>query len=109
MEEIVKVVGEYGILVMIAVVFVMDRVRTGKVQTDLLHQIDSDHKVVNEAIAVLRQESTNAQTLLNIINISLTGYTSALERHDSRAESINKDLQKAITLLEGQYAQHKEI
>ena len=108
MEEIIKLIGDYGILIILAAVFIFRTLKTDKTNTELLHQINADHKTNNETVSILRQESTNTQTALSIIQNTLASHTLALDRHDGRAENINEKLREALTLLQTELKQHEE-
>ena len=108
MEEIVKLASEYGILIILAAVFIWRSMKTDKTNTEVLISLQASVVMYSETLAILRQESANTQTSLSIIQNTLATNNQAMERHDSRAEYINVDVRETLGLVKVLMKIHEE-
>ena len=108
MAEIIKIGAEYGVLILIAAVFVWRAMKGDKTNTEILISMQANQIMSSEALAILRQESANTQTLLSIIQNTLASNNQAMERHDNRAEFINVDVREILSLVKVLMKIHEE-
>jgi len=99
MEDILKIIGEYGILIVIAAVFIWDKVANTKTTENILKELEAGSKVQTSILENLRHTCENQSIALSIIQNSLAMNTTSLERHDKRSEYMNADVREICTLL----------
>jgi len=99
MEDILKIIGEYGILIVIAAVFIWDKIANTKTTEKMLKELEAGSKVQTSILENLRHTCENQSTALNIIQHTLAMNTTSLERHDKRSEYMNTDVREICTLL----------
>jgi len=99
MEETVKHIGEYGVLIVIAAAFIWDKIQFSRTTGDILRELQTSIKMQTHILEALQQTCNNLTTALSIIQNTLATNTSALDRHDKRVEYMNKDLIEILTLI----------
>jgi len=99
MEDILKIIGEYGILIVIAAVFIWDKVVNTKTTENILKKLETASELQTSILENLRHTCGNQTTALGIIQNSLAMNTTSLERHDKRSEYMNADVREICTLL----------
>jgi len=113
MTEIVKTIMEYGILLVIAGVFLWDKVTISKSTVTILSRLESQAGLLGKTLDGLHHSvegvhtsNENTSTALNIIQNTLAsnlqdiaGINQALERHDKRAEYMNTDVRAILDIL----------
>ena len=106
MDDIIKLIAENGILVMIAVVFIWNTITSSKTTGEVLSELRTNAELQNGTLENLSRSGENMAVALNIIQSTLETHTQLLnnnaqsfERHDRRAEHMNGDVQKMLTLL----------
>ena len=98
MEDI-KLIAVYGIFVVIAAVFIWDKISVIKVMVDILNGLQSTSKIQADALENIRRSTENTTIALNIIQNTLAGMSQSMERHDKRAEYMNNDIREVCTKL----------
>jgi len=106
MNEYIKLIAENGVLLVIAAVFIWDKVTNAKTVTSILSDMQSSAKLqentlinLHRALESLGHATENTTTALNIIQNTLANNMHSLERHDKRAEFMNSDLREVVTML----------
>jgi len=106
MEEIIKMAGEYGVLFVIAALFIWEKISHGKIVENVLKELQATSKLnstalesMMAAIDGMRRTSENTATALSIIQNTLANLMQSLERHDQRSEHINKDVRAIIAVM----------
>ena len=109
MEEVVKLVAEYGILIVISGIFIWNTIKSSKDITMMLSTIERTmnemqrtSEITKDALENLKHTCENQTTALSIIQNTLSQNTSALERHDKRAEYMNGDIRAMRAIMETQ-------
>ena len=104
--EAIKVISEYGILVVIAGLFIWEKFQYSKIIGNLLSEIKITiaHQAgmltsLEAALLSIRASCDNTATALTIISHSLLDMKGLLERHDKRSEYINKDVRDSTIML----------
>ena len=107
MEEIFRSIADHGVLIVIAVVFIWDKISSAKTIANILLELQSNVKIQTGILEGLKQTGENTATALNIIQNTLAVHTQLLtsnaqsfERHDKRAEYMSSDIRSVITVLE---------
>jgi len=99
MIEIMKSIGEYGILIIIAGAFVWDKISHSKIIENILKEVQSYTKMQTSMIEALRDESLNRTTVLNVMQKDIDNIIHMLERDDKRADHMNSDIREIRTIL----------
>jgi hypothetical protein len=113
MEEILKLIADYGVLMAIAVVFIWDKVRNArttetvlkelqtasKLQTDTLETLRRSSESLMTALESLRHTSENLTTTLGIIQHALFANTQTMERHSKQADFMNDDIREILAVV----------
>ena len=99
MDSLIKMIAENGILIVIAVVFIWDKVVMSKNLSRMIVEIQVFTKIQADALTGIKLTSDNTATALGIIQNTLAGNNDLLNRHDIRAETINTHIDTALTLL----------
>ena len=97
--ENIKLIGEYGIFVVIAAVFIWDKISVSKVMVSILNELQSNSKIQSDALENIRRSTENTTIALNIIQNTIASMSTNMERHDKRAEYINNDIREIVTKL----------
>ena len=97
--ENIKLIGEYGIFVVIAGVFIWDKISISKVMVNILNELQSNSKIQVDALENIRRSTENTTIALNIIQSALASMSQSMERHDKRAEYMNNDLREICAKL----------
>jgi hypothetical protein len=115
MNETIKIISEYGVLIVIAAAFVWSSLvqgkKTEKVLSELLTslvELRATEQSQNPALENLRQ---TCETLINNQNILLSTqnlHTQLLERHDKRAEDMGIEVREVVTMLRTRPCVQKE-
>jgi len=98
-QEMVQIITNYGILVVIAAIFIWDKVVNVKQTEKILSELQAASRMQTAAIESIRIASDNTATALQIIQNTLTATSTALERHDKRSEFMNSDLRDLYTFI----------
>ena len=99
MEDTIKYMAEYGILFVIAAVFIWDKITNAKMTENILKELQAGAKLQSSTLESLRHTCDNQTTALSIIQNTLSANTQSLERHDKRAEFMNTDVREMVTIL----------
>ena len=99
MEEIAKYVAEYGILTVIAGVFIWDKIKNMQTTENILRELHQSSQLQGSTLESLRHTTENQTTLLGIINATLAADLEAMKRHDTRAEFMNNDVKVILELV----------
>jgi len=104
--ETTRLITEFGVLAVIAGVFIVEKVFYLRTIGKTLNELSSVVRVqgvtlegLNNAISSMKASADNTATALNIISITLTNIIHAIERHDNLTKFMNTDLREAMTLL----------
>ena len=99
MPEYVKMIAEYSVLIVIAAVFIWDKVAHSKVVESILKELQTSSKLQSATLENLKRSTENASTALNIIQNTLYANSQALDRHDKRSEFMNNDIREMSATL----------
>ena len=99
MDEILKMISEFGILIVIAAVFIWNSVTHNKTTESILQDLQMAMTLQVGILENLKHTCENQSTALNIIQNTLSANTQSLERHDKRAEFMNNDVREILTIL----------
>ena len=104
--SVIPVVAETGVLIFIAVVFVMDKVGNGKTVNAVLQKLEISASIQTELLKNMNDLLQNQNKMLNLIETT-TGTTAALlERHDKRSEYMNNDVVAMYELIKAKPCIH---
>lgn len=116
MESIVKLVGEYGILTAIAIVFIWTTIldRKDKVQDkkDKKEEIEKNEKrdnKYNESLQLLSQSNDNIASALNLLKTSTDTNNCLLREHDERAIKIREDIIEIKTVVNNKPIKERKV
>ena len=97
--NLLPVIAETGILIFIAIVFILDKVGNGKTVNAVLQKLEIGASIQTELLKNMNDLLQNQNRMLTLIETT-TGITSAqLDRHDKRSEYMNKDLTAMYELI----------
>jgi len=99
MNETLKTLSEYGVLFVIAAVFIWDKVAHSRMIENILKELQTSARLQTSALESLRHMCENTTTALSIIQNTLAANTQSLERHDKRSEYMNNDIREICTML----------
>ena len=99
MDDILKLFSEYGILIVIAAVFIWDKLVNAKQADNILKELQEYAKLQGSTLQNLDHTCRNMETALSIIQSTLAANTQSLERHDKRSEYMNNDIREIVTIL----------
>ena len=113
MPEIISTLMEYGILLVIAAVFLWDKITISKSTVTILSRLETQAELLSKTLDGLHQSldglhkaTENTSTALNIIqntlalnSTKLENNSTDIERHDKRAEYMNNDIRVILDLL----------
>ena len=99
MDDVIRIAAEYGVLVMIAVVFVYDKLKTSKTIEQMLFELRESAKIQSAAIESMRHGSENQTTGLNIIQNSLATIRTSLEGYDKQFNYLDNNIRDIRTML----------
>ena len=99
MTDTLKTVSDYGVLLVIAAVFIWDKIANARAIESVLKELQSASKLQSDTLRSLQHTSENTSTALQLLLNSLSGLTASLERHDKRSEFMNADIREICGLL----------
>jgi len=106
MNDSVKLLTEYGVLVALAALFIWEKFQYSKTHGQVLSELNNSVKLqmavlenLNVSLNGVKQSCDNTTMALNIINNTLPIIVSNLERHDKRAEFMNSDVREITALV----------
>ena len=101
MLDFVSLVMEGGILIIIAAVFIWDKVTITKSMVSVLAKLEIHAGLQANALEGLHEATDNTSAALNIIQNTMATLIAAADRNDKRIDYMNNDIRSAIDLLKG--------
>ena len=102
MPEILSIIMESGILLIIAAVFIWDKITISKAMLATLARLETRAELQVQSLEGLARAAEATSAALSIAQTALSTLNGAMERHDKRAELMNADLRAASELLKNQ-------
>jgi hypothetical protein len=104
MEELIKLISETGVLILIAVAFIWDKITYAKTTDGMLREVQEKVRSQEAAIASARHSLEMLSSTLALIQNIIQENRQMLVNHDRRAEDIyglQKAMQATLSALPG--------
>jgi len=99
MEEIIKIIGNYGVMVLIVVLYVWGNIKQTKYIETTLTEIKSYWDAVKPVIEILRDETMNRSAVLNAMQSSIDTVNATVQRTDKITEYMQSDIREIRAIL----------
>ena len=96
MIETIRLVGESGILVALAALFIWEKIDHVKTVNKVLSELQETAKRQTALLESLKIIAESTRSALNIVQTTLTSLVQLLDRHDKRSESMHNDVVKIL-------------
>lgn len=96
MTELIQFISDTGVLIVIAAVFIWDKVVNAKKTGELLQEISINTKLLKSMLDTITAAVNNTTTALNMVEMTQKGLVEDMSRHDKRAEFMNNDIKKIL-------------
>ena len=99
MSEIAKIIGDYGILTAIAIVFIFNTIQDRKDKKEQEVSNGKRDEKYNESLSLLAKAIDNMGNLIDLLKQSNDNQAEVFKQHDERSICIKEDLIEIKTLV----------